>query len=54
MSQTPLKLTLHFNTFQKWIMTDFRRTVAAHSLLANAVLLVARQVTPWPLHQDVK
>lgn len=56
MSQTHLKLTLGFNMFQKWIMTDFQRTVVARSLLANAVLLASRWVesTPWPLHHTVK
>lgn len=38
-----MKFTLCFNIFQKWIMTDSQKTVAAYSLLANAVLLVSRR-----------
>lgn len=48
MSQVLLKLVLGINILQKWIMTDFQRTVTSCSLLANSVLLRAGRWSPLP------
>lgn len=48
MSQAVLKLVLGFNILQKWIMTDFQRTVTSCSLLNNAVLLRPGGSSPLP------